>query len=108
MSSTFRAGLLAAPAAMSLDSSAGVWWTVEPASQVPADWAAIASQACPATVPGEVHVDLLTAGLIPDPFDGDNESMLAWIGRTNWIYRATFEWGGSDHALRLSFSRLPA
>jgi beta-mannosidase len=45
-----------------------------------------------------VHVDLLTAGLIPDPFDGDNESRLAWIGRTDWTYRATFAWNGSDHA----------
>ncbi len=33
-----------------------------------------------ATVPGEVHTDLLAAGEIPDPFDGDNESALAWIG----------------------------
>ena len=65
---------------------------------MPAEWAAIAARPCPATVPGEVHVDLLAAGLIPDPFDGDNESLLAWIGRTNWIYRTTFEWDGSDHA----------
>jgi beta-mannosidase len=98
MSSTSRAGVLTAPAVLSLDSAAGVSWTVEPASQLPADWAAIGAQPCPARVPGEVHVDLLTAGLIPDPFDGDNESVLAWIGRTDWIYRTTFEWGGSDHS----------
>ena len=51
-------------------------------------------------VPGEVHVDLLAAGLIPDPFDGDNESLLAWIGRTDWIYRATFDWDDSNTPVR--------
>ena len=96
MSSTLRTGLPAAPAARSLDSAAGVSWSVGPASEVPADWAALAARPCAATVPGEVHVDLLAAGLIPDPFDGDNESTLSWIGRTNWIYRAGFEWDGSD------------
>jgi len=74
-----------------------VSWTVEPASDVPPNWAIISSEPCPATVPGEVHVDLLNADLIPDPFDGDNESLLSWIGRTNWRYRATFEWNGSEH-----------
>ena len=98
MSSASRTGLPAAGTALLLDSAAGISWTVEPASPVPAEWADIAARPCPATVPGEVHVDLLTAGLIPDPFDGDNESLLAWIGRTDWNYRATFEWGGTDHA----------
>ncbi|MGW6279219.1 glycoside hydrolase family 2 protein [Kribbella sp. NPDC055071] len=45
-----------------------------------------------ATVPGEVHTDLLAAGEIPDPFDGDNESDLHWIGRTRWSYRTSFAW----------------
>ncbi|WP_129843269.1 glycoside hydrolase family 2 protein [Streptomyces sp. RFCAC02] len=43
----------------------------------------------PAEVPGCVHTDLLAAGLIPDPFDGDNETALAWIGRHTWEYRTT-------------------
>ena len=86
-------------ATASLDSSAGVLWTVLPTSELPLDWAGIASQPCPATVPGEVHVDLMTARLIPDPFDGDNESLLAWIGRTDWIYRATFDWEDSELTL---------
>ena len=34
----------------------------------------------PATVPGTVHTDLLAAGKIPDPFYGDNEKDLQWIG----------------------------
>ena len=98
MSSTSSAGLLVAPRTLSLDSAAGVTWTVQPAGPVPSELTSIAAESCPATVPGEVHVDLLAAGLIPDPFDGDNELGLAWIGRTDWSYRATFEWAGSDHA----------
>jgi beta-mannosidase len=50
-----------------------------------------------ATVPGEVHTDLLAAGAIPDPFDGDNESLLAWIGRTDWTYSASFTWTDNGH-----------
>ena len=44
----------------------------------------------PATVPGSVHSDLLAAGLIPDPFDGDNEHSLRWIGDSDWTYSTTF------------------
>ena len=33
----------------------------------------------PATVPGEATLDLLNAGLIADPFDGDNENEQQWI-----------------------------
>jgi len=48
--------------------------------------------AVPAVVPGCVHTDLLSAGLIPDPFLDDNESALAWIGLVDWTYATTFEW----------------
>ncbi|MEU4190556.1 glycoside hydrolase family 2 protein [Kribbella sp. NPDC026611] len=54
--------------------------------------AELLGRAVPATVPGEVHTDLLAAGEIPDPFDGANESDLHWIGRTRWSYRTTFGW----------------
>ncbi|WP_375423843.1 glycoside hydrolase family 2 protein [uncultured Friedmanniella sp.] len=77
----------------SLDSAAGTAWTLTALTPVPETWAAVAG-GHPATVPGEVHVDLLAAGLIPDPFDGDHESALAWIGRTDWAYRASFTWPG--------------
>ncbi|MFE0148268.1 glycoside hydrolase family 2 protein [Nonomuraea sp. NPDC059007] len=46
----------------------------------------------PATVPGCVHTDLLTAGLIDDPYLDRNEERLAWIGRTPWTYETTFDW----------------
>jgi beta-mannosidase len=44
----------------------------------------------PATVPGCVHTDLLAAGLIEDPYTDDNEQKVDWIGRTDWVYQATF------------------
>lgn len=47
-----------------------------------------------AIVPGCVHTDLLRAGRIPDPFDGDNEAATQWIGDTVWRYRRAFEWSG--------------
>jgi beta-mannosidase len=48
-----------------------------------------------AIVPGCVHTDLLRAGRIADPFDGDNEAATQWIGDTVWRYRRTFEWSGT-------------
>ena len=47
-------------------------------------------------VPGEVHLDLLRAGLITDPFDGDNEASQQWIGDTGWRYETRFEWHAGD------------
>ncbi|MCO8272031.1 glycoside hydrolase family 2 protein [Actinoplanes sp. TRM 88003] len=44
----------------------------------------------PATVPGCVHTDLLRAGRIEDPYLDENETGLAWIGRTEWLYETTF------------------
>ncbi|MCS5524310.1 glycoside hydrolase family 2 protein [Curtobacterium flaccumfaciens pv. oortii] len=49
-----------------------------------------------AQVPGCVHTDLLRAGRIPDPFDGDGEAATQWIGDTVWRYRRTFEWTAPD------------
>lgn len=43
-----------------------------------------------ATVPGEVHTDLLNNKLIPDPFYRDNEKKLTWIEKKNWEYKTTF------------------
>ncbi|WP_022901097.1 glycoside hydrolase family 2 protein [Humibacter albus] len=56
----------------------------------------------PAVVPGCVHTDLLRAGLIADPFDGDNEAAQQWIGDTVWRYSTTFDWsddGSERHDL---------
>lgn len=51
---------------------------------------AIAGRVVAASVPGTVHTDLLTAGLVPDPFDGNNESALSWVGQVTWEYSREF------------------
>lgn len=76
--------------AVPLTTEGGAAWTVRSLERAP----------IPATVPGEVHTDLLAAGEIPDPFDGDNESALAWIGRTDWSYRTTFDWTADGNAVQ--------
>ncbi|KFI61993.1 glycoside hydrolase family 2 protein [Bifidobacterium cuniculi] len=56
----------------------------------------------PATVPGEATLDLLGAGLIDDPFDGDNETKQQWIGDVDWRFTCTFDWhddGNERHDL---------
>ena len=45
----------------------------------------------PATVPGDVHLDLLANKKIPDPFFRDNESKLQWIENESWEYRLSFD-----------------
>lgn len=83
-----------------LGTDAGIDWTLSTSADLPDPWSDLSDRPLAATVPGEVYADLLTAGEIPDPFDGDNESKLSWIGRTPWRYRATF-----DGALSLSKGR---
>ena len=43
-----------------------------------------------ATVPGNVHSDLLSHNLIRDPFVGANEDSLQWISEMDWEYKTTF------------------
>src|SRR5882724_664646 len=45
----------------------------------------------PATVPGNIHTDLLAASRIPDPFYRDNEKSVQWVAHTSWIYHRTFD-----------------
>lgn len=44
-----------------------------------------------ATVPGNVHYDLLQAGLIPDPYYRDNENKVQWVENENWVYETSFD-----------------
>ena len=44
-----------------------------------------------AAVPGSVYHDLLTAGLIPDPFDRDNEDEALKIMEYDFVYSRTFD-----------------
>jgi beta-mannosidase len=74
--------------------SLGADWTVTAlAGPVPRE---VRRAVIPATVPGSVHTDLLAAGLIADPYLDDNESLLAWIGLTDWRYTTTFAWRPTD------------
>ena len=66
-------------------------WTGRLAADSPGEFAGF-----PATVPGGVLTDLLTAGLIPDPFDGDNEKALHWVGDSDWSYSTTFDAPAGD------------
>ena len=65
----------------------GAWTVRAAAGPVPA---AFPTSAVPASVPGVIHLDLLAAGLIPDPYLDDNEALLSWIGLVDWTYEAVF------------------
>jgi beta-mannosidase len=45
----------------------------------------------PAVVPGTVHTDLLNNKIIDDPYTGNNEENLQWIGWEDWEYVNTFD-----------------
>lgn len=44
-----------------------------------------------ATVPGNIHDDLLANQLIPDPFYGNNEKLVQWVADSMWEYRVFFD-----------------
>jgi beta-mannosidase len=45
----------------------------------------------PATVPGCVHTDLMSAGVIPDPYLDRNEDLVQWVGESDFGYRTEFD-----------------
>jgi beta-mannosidase len=44
----------------------------------------------PATVPGEIHLDLVRAGEMPEPMTGNNPPRCAWPENHAWWYRRRF------------------
>lgn len=48
----------------------------------------------PALVPGQVHTDLMAAGLLDDPDAGFGELEQYWIGHSTWTYSRRFTWEG--------------
>ena len=44
-----------------------------------------------AQIPGCIHTDLLNNQLIEDPFFGNREDSLQWIGERMWVYTTTFD-----------------
>ncbi|MGO8670960.1 MAG: beta-mannosidase [Capsulimonadaceae bacterium] len=45
----------------------------------------------PAKVPGHVHLDLVNAGVIDDPFSRLAERGVQWVDETDWVYENTFQ-----------------
>ncbi|MFD6097337.1 glycoside hydrolase family 2 protein [Nocardiopsis flavescens] len=64
------------------------WRLTATAGPVPGD---IADREIPAAVPGSTHLDLLAAGLIPDPYLDAAEAELTWVHRIDWRYTLVFE-----------------
>ncbi len=71
----------------------GGWQLTATTSEVPDH---VRDRTVPATVPGSSHLDLLAAGLIPDPLLDRAETELAWMHRADWRYRTTFPRIGGD------------
>ena len=44
-----------------------------------------------ATVPGQVHTDLLKHGVIADPFNSTNPDLLRWVALVDWSYSRTID-----------------
>ena len=78
------AGRIDQNAAMSLDQGWEFRQVVSNANGEAQEW-------LPATVPGDVHLDLLSNKKIPDPFYRDNEAKLQWIEDASWEYRVNFD-----------------
>ena len=47
-------------------------------------------------LPGDVHGALLDAGLIPDPYYGENEKLVMWINETAWGMERSFTASAAD------------
>ena len=45
----------------------------------------------PGTVPSQAHLDLHSAGVIPDPYFGLGDFELRWVAETNWTYSTELE-----------------
>lgn len=64
----------------------------------------------PASVPGCVHADLVSAAEIEDPFLRQNLEAVAWIGESEWVYEKLFvaEDYSAHERLALRFDGLSA
>ena len=45
---------------------------------------------CQILISCSIHLDLLAANAIPDPFIGKNESLVQWVHSKDWIYACEF------------------
>ncbi|HIF9238796.1 TPA: beta-mannosidase [Photobacterium damselae] len=63
--------------------------------------------AIPCTLPGDVHSALLAAELIVDPYFAENESLVQWVGESDWLLTREFEVSQEmldHHAIDLTLS----
>lgn len=74
-------------------------WTVEWVDGPPETPEDIRGRAVPATVPGQIHTDLMAAGLLADPDIGFGECEQHWIGASTWRWRTDvlIETGAGEH-----------
>jgi beta-mannosidase len=49
-------------------------------------------------LPGDVHGALLAANLLPDPYFGENEKVVMWVGETAWTMERSFTATAEDIA----------
>ncbi|MCS7186042.1 MAG: beta galactosidase jelly roll domain-containing protein, partial [Armatimonadota bacterium] len=79
---------------LSLD---GTWWLTEfdlgegeRQGAFASDFPIPPERTIPAQVPGVVHLDLMRAGKLPDPFYRTNELAVKWVEEREWWYRRNF------------------
>jgi hypothetical protein len=84
--------LLAAPSAAALSGSESSAAEVMHMSLGGSHWKLSSSNVSnvSATVPGQVHTDLLAAGMIAEPFFGAGDATLEWVAMSDWDYTASF------------------
>src|SRR5215208_1231941 len=63
-------------------------WTVR---AIGGDRSGFVPESYPAEVPGCVHTDLMTAGVIPDPYLDGNEAGLRWMHDIDWRYSTVLD-----------------
>ena len=44
-----------------------------------------------ATVPGTIHLDLMSNKIIPDPYKDENEKKAQWVENEDWEYQTRFK-----------------
>jgi beta-mannosidase len=71
----------APPDPLSLDLGGDMWTMSEEGG----------SQKTKAVVLGSTYTNLLRAGAIPNPFDGENNDKVQWVAEKNWIFERAFD-----------------
>jgi beta-galactosidase/beta-glucuronidase len=64
----------------------GASWSV-----VQGDGTILSAAPMPATVPGQIHLDLFADGKIDDPYNNTNDQALRWIPMADWTYSRAFD-----------------